>query len=264
MTLATTAHDEHVLVTGGAGAIGAAFARVYRERNPTARCSLVDIDEAGASRVARELGRDAWAARWDLSVPDSLPEHYEVLVRERGPVDVLVNCAGIMEMKSLAATSWELGSRLLRIDLESPLRLMSLAVPSMKERRRGLIINVSSMAGRTPIRGCAYYGAAKAGLAMASEIARAELAADGIHVLTVYPGPVHSELERRARAQLPATALTRLAPTGDPEELAARMVDACAKKRARVVYPAFYDVANLFPGIAGLATSAFSPVPTDA
>jgi short-subunit dehydrogenase len=120
------------------------------------------------------------------------------------------------------------------------------------------------MAGVTPLRGCAFYGAAKAGLAMASEIARSELAPLGVHVVTVYPGPVRSGLERRARAQVPANALTRLWPTGEAEPLAARIVDACEKKKPRVVYPPFYEVANRFPRFAGRASVALSPMPKDA
>jgi len=178
-------------------------------------------------------------------------------------VDMLVNCAGIMEIRSLAATSWALAERLLAVDLTSPLRLMALIAPAMARRRAGIIVNVSSMAGVTPLRGCAYYGAAKAGLAMASEIARLDLAPSGVHVVTVYPGPVRSELERRARAQAPDSLAARLIPTGDPGKLAALILDACERGRARVVYPPFYDLASRFPVLAGRITRAVSPRPLD-
>jgi short-subunit dehydrogenase len=255
---------EHVLVTGAAGAIGAAIARGFARRREGALLSLIDVDLAGAERVAREVGPHARAERWDLSEPASLPEKFAALVAARGPVDVLVNCAGIMDIRAFAATDWELGARLLRIDFESPLRLMSLAVGPMRARGRGTIVNVSSMAGVTPLRGCSFYGAAKAGLAMASEIARSELAPSGVHVVTVYPGPVRSGLERRARAQVPANALTRFLPTGEAEPLAARILAACEKKKPRVVYPPFYEVANRFPRFAGRASVALSPMPKDA
>jgi short-subunit dehydrogenase len=254
----------HVLVTGGAGAIGVAIARAFARRDPRARLSLVDVDLVRLEVEARAIGGETRAFVWDLADPPSLPEHVRRLEGERGHVDVLVNCAGIMEIRSLTATEWSLGERLLRVDLESPLRLMALIAPSMVARGAGTIVNVSSMAGMTPLRGCAYYGAAKAGLAMASEIARLELAPRGVHVLTVYPGPVRSNLERRAREQAPATLLARWLPTGDAEPLAARVVDACEKRKARVVYPSFYDVASRFPVIAKHVTSVASPVPIDA
>jgi 3-hydroxybutyrate dehydrogenase len=252
-----------VLVTGAAGAIGAAFARAWANRHPDARFTLADLDLDGAARVAAALGHAAYAVRWDLGDVDSLAPALAAAVERVGEVDVLVSCAGVMEIRTLGATDWAMGARLLRIDLESPLRLMSLVVPGMRRRRAGTIVNVSSMAAVTPIRGCSFYGAAKAGLAMASEIARLELAGEGVHVVTVYPGPVRSELERRARGQVPATVVARLLPTGDPDALAERMVAACLRRRARVVYPAFYDVANRFPRIAGLATTVLSPEPFD-
>jgi short-subunit dehydrogenase len=120
------------------------------------------------------------------------------------------------------------------------------------------------MAALTPLRGCAYYGAAKAGLAMASEIARLELAPRGVHVVTVYPGPVRSGLERRARAQAPATIAARLLPTGDAAPLADRIVDAWLRRKPRVVYPGVYALARRFNALAQAVTRAASPTPNDA
>ncbi len=255
--------NRHVVVTGAAGAIGSAIARAFLRQDARARLSLVDVDRAGVDRLAIDLGTEARAFEWDLSRPDGLAPQVRHLESERGPIDVLVSCAGIMEIRSLAATDWSLAARLLAIDLLSPLRLMSLVAPAMCARRSGIIVNVTSMAGKTPLRGCAYYGAAKAGLSMASEIAHLELARSGVHVVTVYPGPVRSGLERRARAQAPATFMARMLPTGDAEPLGERIVEACEKKRARVIYPAFYELANRLPSIASLVTSAVSPVPLD-
>lgn len=254
---------KHILVTGAAGAIGGAIAAAFRKQDPRARFSLVDVNDEATAREARRVGGDAAPYNWDLSKVDALPALYAALEDERGPVDVLVNCAGIMEVRSLVATPWELGAKLMRIDLESPLRLMSLAAPGMVRRGHGTIVNVTSMAGVTPLRGCTFYGAAKAGLAMASEIARLELGPSGVHVLTVYPGPVRSGLEERARGQLPPTLISRMLPTGAPEPLAARVVEACAERRARVVYPPLYDLAARFPTVASKVTMTFSPRPRD-
>jgi len=254
---------KHVLVTGAAGAIGSAVARAFHARLSDAAISLADVDGEGAARAASAIGRLARAITWDLSKPHVLPEALRALESERGPVDILVNCAGIMEIRSLAVTPWALAERLLAVDLVSPLRLMHLVVPGMVERRRGCVVNVSSMAGVTPLRGCAYYGAAKAGIAMASEIAHLELRRHGVDVITVYPGPVRSELERRARAQAPGSIVARLLPTGDADSLARRIVDAWVHRRARVVYPTFYDVASRFPALASRVTRAVSPHPLD-
>lgn len=268
----------HALVTGAAGAIGAAITRSLVHHGIARSVTLVDVDRPGAERVGASLAANSAqpnASRlstrlisrvetWDLSEPASLPDRVRALEAEHGPVDVLVNCAGVMEIRSLVATEWATAARLLRIDLESPLVLMSLVAPGMSTRGAGAIVNVSSMAGVTPLRGCTYYGAAKAGLAMASEIARLELARAGVRVVTVYPGPVRSELERRARAQAPPTLATRLVPMGRPEPLGELVALAIAEDRARVVYPSFYSLASRFPRLAAAVTSRASPRPLDA
>ena len=169
-------------------------------------------------------------------------------------------------MRTLAGTPWATGARLLDVDLVSPLRLMSLCVPSMIARRgEGTVVNLcpSMAAGvdAVALRGCALHGAAKAGLAMASEIARLELLPHGVSVVTVYPGPVRSPLEARARAQVPPALIARAVPVGDPEPLARRILRAYDERAPRVVYPAFYELANRVPRVAGWVTSWLSPTP---
>lgn len=253
----------HALVTGAAGAIGGAIAAELRERDPSARLSLVDLDEAGVRQKVESLGGDVAVFGWDLSQPSELDAHLDRLAGERGDVDLLVNCAGLMEVRSIAATPWALAERLLRIDLESPLKLMAALVPGMVERGEGAVVNVASMAGVTPLRGCAYYGAAKAGLAMASEVAHLELAPRGVQIVTVYPGPVRSALEARARSQYADSLWSRLVPAGDPAVLARLVVDARERGDARVVYPGFYDLASRFPTWASRAARAFCPPPRE-
>jgi NAD(P)-dependent dehydrogenase (short-subunit alcohol dehydrogenase family) len=250
----------HVVITGAAGAIGGALAERLAKRHPQARLSLCDVDEVG---LARTLAGEPRAARWrwDLTRPDELPERFAAAVAAHGPVDALVNCAGIMDVRSVVGTPWAAAQRVLDVDLTSPLRLMSLAAPAMVERGAGAIVNVSSMAGRVPLRCCTFYDSAKAGLAMASEIAHLELAPAGVRVVTVYPGPVASALEQGARAQLPPTLLSRVLPTGDARAIATMIVRALDRGEPRVVYPALYALADRAIGVASWVTRRFSPAP---
>lgn len=245
---------DHALVTGASGAIGSALARALRARCAT--MSFVDVDELRLSPLAREL--DARALVWDLADVASLDARWREATADRR-VDLLINCAGILDFRSVDAMPWDDARRVLDVDLVAPLWLQRRATAEMS--RGGAIVNVASLAGLVPLRGATYYGAAKAGLAMASEIAHVELAPRGIHVVTVYPGPVRSGLERKGRTQLAASALARALPSGSPEVLAARIVHALDRGSPRVVYPFPYDLAPRFPSLASAITRRFSPAP---
>jgi len=251
----------HILVTGAGGSIGAALCRSFSEAFPRASFSLTDV-EASSTEAAGLSKADSARISCDLSNPEACVDLIEAAQDSHGPIDLLINCAGIMEMRRFSGTSWEVGERLLNIDLMSPLRLMNLVVPGMLERGSGGVINVSSMAGVMPLRGCSYYGGAKAGLAMASENARLELEGTGVRILTVYPGPVRSELERNARSQVQGSRIAQIMPTGWPDVLAQLVVRAYRKNSARVMYPKVYGLANRAHGVATWITSRFSPLPS--
>ena len=249
--------DEHLLVTGSSGAIGGAIARALRRRHRAARLTLLDVVEAPSRALADALGGDVGVVPCDLADPAAALRAVDDARARFGPVSGLVNCAGFMEVRRFDQIPWTRAAELLAVDLVSPLAIMRAVVDDMTAARRGFIVNVASMAGKVTLPGCAFYGAAKAGLSMASEIARRELAGSGIHVLTVYPGAVASALEARARDQYGRTLVTRLVPTGDPDVLAAKIVGALDARRARVVYPSLYALGLL--GIANPIALAFGP-----
>ena len=249
--------SDHLVITGSSGAIGGAIARALRRRHPAAPVTLVDVVEAPSRALADTLGGDVEVAACDLAEPAAALRTIEAARARFGPVSGLVNCAGFMDVRRFDQIAWARAAELLAVDLVSPLALMRAVVDDMTPAGRGFIVNVASMAGKVTLPGCAFYGAAKAGLAMASEIARRELAPSGIQVLTVYPGAVASALESHARDQYGRTLLTRLIPTGDPEVLAQKIVDALDGRRARLVYPSIYALGLL--GVASPLALAFGP-----
>jgi short-subunit dehydrogenase len=260
VSLSATSVPAHVVITGAAGAIGGALARAMRLAWPTSQLALVDRDARTVEHLARELG-SATAYGADLSNIDALPE-LVARIEENGRIDGLVNCAGIMRVQHVATWKWDEAQQLVAIDLLAPLRLLDLVIRGMVERGAGLVINVASMAGRVPLRGCTYYGASKAGLAMASEIARADLADRGVQVITVYPGPVKSALEAGARADYGGGGLFgKFAPTGDPSELAARIMDAVKHDEPRVIYPRLYGVGWTAPNLSSWFALSYGPPP---
>jgi len=254
---------KHVLVTGAGGAIGGAIARAMRAAWPEARLALVDLDVAALQPLATELG-SASTHRADLRDVAALPRVVEQIAAH-APLDGLVNCAGIMRVRDVSTWDWEEAASLLSIDLLAPLRLQDLVVRGIARdpgKPGGVIVNISSMAGKVPLKGCAYYGASKAGLAMASEIARADLAPLGIRVLTVYPGPVRSALEQGARDAYGGGGLFgKFAPTGDPAELARRILTALERDEARVIYPRHYNVGWTAPNLSRWIALSYGPPP---
>ncbi len=252
---------QHVLVTGAAGAIGAAIARAMRQAWPEVQLALLDRDRASMQALANELGH-ASTHGVDLRDIDALPTVVARIEAADGPLDGLVNCAGIMKVAGLTSWRWEDAHDLLAVDFLAPLRLQDLLARGMVERKRGLVVNVASMAGKVPLKGCTYYGSAKAGIAMASEIARADLAPHGVQVVTVYPGPVKSALEQGARDDYGGGGLLgRFVPTGDPAELARRIMVAIEHDEPRVIYPRLYGVGWAATNLSRWFTLSYGPQP---
>ncbi|MCX5747680.1 MAG: SDR family NAD(P)-dependent oxidoreductase [Proteobacteria bacterium] len=258
MSLALT----HVLVTGAGGAIGGALARAMAARWPAARLALLDRAPGSMATLADELGARATTHAVDLCDVDALPAVVDA-ISAVAPLDGLVNCAGIIAVQSLPTWQWAAARDLIAIDLLAPLRLQPLVAQQLVERGApGLIVNISSMAGKVPLKGCAYYGASKAGLAMASEIAHAELAPHGIRVVTVYPGPVTSPVEQGMRdAYGGGGALGKYAPTGAPGALATRIVRAIDQHEPRVVYPRAYELGFTAPNLSRWLALSLGPDP---
>jgi short-subunit dehydrogenase len=251
----------HVVITGAAGAIGSALARAMTTAWPGVQLALVDRDAKQMQSLRAELGSRTTAHVADLREVGALGALVTTIERD-GPIDGLVNCAGIMQVKQLTSWKWEDAQALLAVDLLAPLHLQQLLVPKMVERGAGVVVNIASMAGRVPLKGGAYYCASKAGLAMASEIARAELAPHGIRVVTVYPGPVKSALEQGARdAYGGGGMLGRFAPTGDPAELARKIMNAIDEDEPRVIYPSLYGVGWTAPNLSGWFALSYGPPP---
>ena len=253
----------HVLITGAAGAIGAALARATRAAWPDVALALVDRDPQGLEAVATALAAPGAVRTYvaDLREVGALRGLVD-RIEQHAPLDGLVNCAGIMHIRSLAAWDWQDAAALVDVDLIAPLLLQQVIAPKLVARGGGVIVNIASMAGRVPLKGGAYYCAAKAGLAMASEIARVELAEHGVRVVTVYPGPVKSPLEQGARDAYGGGGMFgRLAPTGDADELARRILAALDRDEPRVIYPRVYGMGWTAPNLSGWITLSYGPPP---
>ena len=249
----------HVVVTGASSGIGEAIAREYLNRD--ALVTVVARRRDLLEKIAAE-GRSGRThiVQADLAERDHAFGWLDDAERALGPIDVLVNNAGVQIVKSAVDTEWSDGERLLLLDLHVPLRLTQIVLRRMIARKEGgTIVDIASMAGLAPTPGMFFYNAAKAGLAAASEGLRAEVKKDGIHVVTVYPGPVTSAMETAARNAYEDSSGAKHAPTGTADVLARLVADAVDRKTDRVIYPRVYGLARHFPNISRWAVDSFTP-----
>ncbi len=247
----------HVVVTGASSGIGEAIAREYLRRG--AKVTLIARRRDRLDKLAVGSESRTHIVQADLGDPEVAFSWLDAAEEAMGPIDVLVNNAGIQIVKSVLETSWEDGERLLALDLHTPLRLTQLVLKRMVPRKSGTIVDIASMAALGPTPGMFFYNAAKAGLAAASEGLRAEMKPYGIHVVTVYPGPVTSDMEAAGRAAYTETAATKYTPTGTADVLARMIANAVDDKRARVIYPRMYALSRHFPNITRWAIDALTP-----
>jgi short-subunit dehydrogenase len=227
-----------VVVTGASRGIGAALATELAARG--AQVVLVARSAEPLGKLAAELGGVAFPADLaDASVIEPLVRRIEV----DGPIDVLVNNAGIDLTGDLVSTPSDDIARLVAVNLCAPMLLCRAVIPGMRDRGRGHILNVSSLAGTNAVPGLAPYSASKAGLSHFTAGLRADLKGTPITTTLAQIGTVEGTMVDSLRAHEPTRrALRRLERLHvvsdlDPRAVVAALADAIAHDKRHVRMP---------------------------
>lgn len=220
--------DKVVAISGGARGIGLATARALVARG--ARVAIGDIDTELAQREAETLGGNAISAYVDVTDRESFAAFLDEVERRLGPLDALVNNAGIMPIGPFTEESDETAHRMIDINLHGVIYGMKLALQSMQPRNAGHIVNLASQAGKAGLPGGATYCATKHGVVGLSEAVRGELRDTGIEVSCVMPAIVNTELTSGMQE-------ARGVKSVEPEDVAEAIVETLQRPRFDVHVP---------------------------
>jgi len=227
-----------VVITGASRGLGEALAVRVARRG--ARVALIARSEDAITALASELGGDAYRA--DLADAEGI-DALVARVGADGPIDVLVNNAGVDLTGAFTELAPERIRELMMVNLLAPMLLCRAVIPMMQAQRTGHIVNVSSLSGTNSIPGVTPYSTSKAGLSHFTALLRAELKGSPITTTLAELGPVESTMMDSLRSHEPTNrALARLTKLGlvvdlDMGEVADALVTAVERDRRHVRLP---------------------------
>jgi NAD(P)-dependent dehydrogenase (short-subunit alcohol dehydrogenase family) len=233
-----------VAITGGARGIGKATATALVRKG--CRVAIGDLDLALAEETAAGLGGGTVALSLDVTDRGSFTAFLDAAERELGPIDVLINNAGIMPVTPFVEESDDSIKRQLDINIYGVIVGTQLAIERLRPRGSGHIVNLASQAGKGGFPGIATYSGTKHAVVGISEAVRQELRGSGVEVACVMPTVVNTELT--------AGVGQRLIKPVEAEDVANEIVDALEVPRFDVWVPRangalFKVVANLPRGM---------------
>ena len=237
MTTPIPLSDRVVAITGGARGIGRATAEELLRQG--CKVAIGDVDVNGARHTAEQLGGGTVGFALDVTERDSFEAFLDQVEATLGPVDVLVNNAGIMPVGPFLEESDDTALRQVDINLHGVIFGMKIALPRMLQRGRGHIVNLASVAGKGGFPGVATYCGTKHAVVGISEALRNELRDSGIEFTVVMPSFVNTEL-------ISGAARPRAVKIAEPEEVATAIADALRRPKFDVFVPKSVGRINRF------------------
>ena len=211
------------LITGGGRGIGRAMALAFaREGANVAICGRTAKELETVAGEIKKLGRQALAVKADISVKMEVDSMVEKTIAGFGQIDVLINNAGMLFLGTLTETTEDIWDRVMDTNLKSCYLFCRAVAAYMMERKKGDIINISSIAGFKAWPGQMVYGVSKAGVSVLTRELARELGSHNIRVNAIAPGTTYTRMNEPAsdspeftRVRLPNVPLGRLAQPED-------------------------------------------------
>lgn len=217
------------MITGAARGIGLATASMLARRGD--RVAMSDLDEELVRAEAAKLGERAEGFGLDVTGRQAFRAHLEQVEAEIGPIDVLVNNAGIAPAsRNILDLDPAMADRTIEINLKGVMNGTTEAIRLMEPRGRGQIVNIASLAGLIGVPGLAAYAASKFGVVGFTESVRLEFADAGLRFTCVMPGPVDTGM-------MSGTASSPLVSLLEPDRMAEGIVAAIDSGRPRMAMP---------------------------
>ncbi|MFN3685901.1 acetoacetyl-CoA reductase [Salinarimonas sp.] len=208
------------LVTGGTRGIGAAISKGLKEAGFNVAANYAGNDEA-ANAFKAETGIPVF--KFDVADPAGAEEGIKAVEAALGPIDVLVNNAGITRDKMFHRMTWEQWSQVIRTNLDSMFTMTRPLIEGMQSRGFGRIVIISSINGQKGQAGQANYSAAKAGVVGFAKALAQENAAKGITVNVIAPGYIATEMVKAVPEDVLKSKILPQIPVGrlgEAEEIA--------------------------------------------
>lgn len=188
-----------VLITGGSRGLGFLLAREFaRSGARVAFCARSAEELRTAQQELERTGREVYPIRCDVSDREQVDRMVQDVTQYYGPIDILINNAGIMEVAPIQTMDLENFERAMKVMFWGPLYAINAVLPSMLARRSGTIVNITSIGGKLSFPHLLPYSSAKFALMGLSEGLHAEVRNQGVRVVTVVPGFMRTGSYRQA------------------------------------------------------------------